>query len=94
MGDGPIVIDLMAGCASMMFDAAPLIGIVHRIGPARTRPGDKSAAPWFASRGTLVHLSLSIGKLGCVLRTPHATTTANASEVETHKAEAFTSTEV
>src|ERR1700730_9740812 len=33
-------------------------------------------------------------ELGCVLRTPHATTTANASEVETQEAEAFASTEV
>src|SRR6266403_2165639 len=33
-------------------------------------------------------------ELGCVLRTPHATTTANASEVETQEAEALASTEV
>src|SRR6266404_7475558 len=30
-------------------------------------------------------------ELGCVLRTPHATTTANASEVETQEAEALAS---
>src|SRR5215467_3404984 len=33
-------------------------------------------------------------ELGCVLRTPHATTAAHASEVETQKAEALASTEV
>ena len=33
-------------------------------------------------------------ELGCVLRTPRTTTTANASEVETQEAEALASTEV
>jgi hypothetical protein len=33
-------------------------------------------------------------ELGCVLRTPYATTTANAPEVETQEAEALASTEV
>src|ERR1700730_12803310 len=33
-------------------------------------------------------------ELRCVLRTPHATTTANASEIETQEAEALASTEV
>jgi hypothetical protein len=45
-------------------------------------------------RNTSSQQRRSFLELGCVLRTPYATTTANAPEVETQEAEALASTEV